>query len=205
MPWVLAAVAALIVFLLVSRVRVLISYQETFRFEVHFWFFRILVPKPPSPKPVKQKKKRAKPVGKERAKPDLSFFLAHFSELFDTLKDLIAATGHRLVMDRLSLNLRIHEADAAATAIRYGQACAVVYTVTGFIGSAVRVRRHEIRVSPVFQEDGATYVAFSAVLSMSVFSIVTLGITRGPAVLKLIQSFLHTEKDMTLQKDGVVS
>lgn len=202
--WILAGVVALLLLLAVSRVRMLVSFQDAFRFEVRFWFFKFGLPGKPvskKPKPAKVKPQKKKT---EASKPDLSFFLSRFSELADLMKNLIAATGHRLVMDRLYLDLRIHEEDAAATAIRYGQACAVVYTATGFLESALRVRQHDIHVTPLFQEE-STSVAFSAALSIRIFSIVTLAVTQGPAVVKLILSYLHKDRDTTLQKDGAVS
>lgn len=204
MWWIWAGVAALLVILILSRVRVLVSFRDTFRFEVRFWFFRLKLPGAPSAKKPKPAKEKPAKKGKEPPKPDWSFFLSHFSELMDLLKKLIAATGRRLVMDRLQINLRIHEEDAAATAIRYGQACAVVYTATGFLESALRVRRHDILVTPLFQ-DGTSSMDFSAALSIRIFSIVTLAVTQGPAVIKLILSYLHKDKGMTLQKDGAVS
>ncbi|ADU27641.1 DUF2953 domain-containing protein [Ethanoligenens harbinense] len=203
MGWVLAGIAAVLVLVGLSRVRLLVSYDGAFRFDVRFWFFRLRLPGQPGAKKVKPgKEKPAK--DKAAFKPDPSFFLEHFSELFDLAKKLVAATGRRLVVDRLYLDLRIHEDDAASTAIRYGQACALVYTATGFLGSALRVRRHDIRVAPLFEE-GEASAAFSAALSIRVFSVLTLAVTQGAAVIRMMLSFLRSAKGTTMQKDGAVS
>ncbi|MFT9077202.1 DUF2953 domain-containing protein [Ethanoligenens sp.] len=205
MGWIiLSGVAAFLIFLNLSRVRLLVSFQEQFSFEIRFWFFRVRLPSVPAAKKTKPQKKKSAKEGGAASKPDLSFFLTHFSEVYDLLKRLVAATGRRLVMDDLLLDLRIHEEDAAATAIRYGQACAVVYTAYGFLKSALRVRRHDIRVIPLFQ-DGVTSVAFSAALSIRIFSIVTLAVTQGAAIIKMMLSFVRSTKDTTMQKDGAVS
>ncbi len=205
MGWVLAGIAALCVFIGFSRVRLLVSYEGAFRFEVGVWIFRLRLPGQPGPK--KTKPQKAKP-SKKRAvsKPDSSFFLEHLSELFDLTKKLVSATGRRLVVDRLYINLRIHEDDAASTAIRYGQACALVYTAAGFLEGALRVRKHDIRVTPLFEE-GEASAAFSAAFSIRVFSILALAVTQGASIIKMMLSFLHSAKDTTatIQKDGAVS
>lgn len=203
MLWVLILLAAFFTLVSVSRLRLAVSFQDTFQFEVRFWFWRIRLPAQKKAKPKKAKAVKAEKPQKQKAKPDLSFFLSHFSELFDLFKKLIAATGRRLTVDRLYIDLHIHESDAATTAIRYGQACTLIYTASAFVESALRVRAHDIRVTPLFQE-GETAVIFSVELSIRVFSIITLAATQGVAVVKMIFSFMRSSKDATIQKDGAV-
>lgn len=215
MRWVLLALAVLLAALAVSRLRLVLGYDGAFSFTARFWFFRF-------PGKAHKKKKQAGPVKKKAASakgeavfvPDWSFFLTNLSDVFGLTGKLASATGRRLTVDRLTVDLRIREEDAAATAIRYGQACGVVYTAVGFLQSVVRVRRREITVVPLFQE-GAAGASVSAVLSIRVYAIVTLLLTQGAGIVKLLLAFFRASRQKSeqraqdnipnLQKDGVKS
>lgn len=196
--WMLLCLATLLVMLAVSRVRASVSYADGFLFSVRFWFFRFPRVRPKRGGP--QKQPRAQKTEKRRKGktpafvPDWSFFLSHFSETAELLLKLLRAVGRRVTVNLFLVDLRVRGDDAADTAIRYGQACGVVYTAAGALRSLVRVRRCEVSVIPLFQggEAGATV---QVELSMRVFSILTLLIARGPDTWKLFLAFLRASRE----------
>ncbi len=192
------AAAAVLALLFASRIRLVLFYDADFRLEARFWFFHIPLPAGEKAAPKTGKKARARPKKqkppKAGPKPDLSFFLRHFSAFFELAKKLIAAAGRRLTVERFELDLRIHEEDAADTAIRYGQACAAVYTALGFLHSAVRVKRERVRISPLFS-GGETAVSFQAELSMRIFAVLTLLVSQGIPAARTFFSLLRAEDE----------
>ncbi|HCC00809.1 MAG TPA: hypothetical protein DEP42_06315, partial [Ruminococcaceae bacterium] len=193
-----------------SRVHLSISFTERFDMEVRFWFFRYrffkenAAEKPSSRKKKEKKSKKEKKKAESKGRSTLSFFLSHFSDFAGLLKQIAVAVGRRLRVDLFLLELDIHEEDAAKTAIRYGEACALIYTGTAFLESVVRVRKHNVRITPLFQE-GETQVNFSSKISISIGSIVTLIATQGVTIIKTLISIMRSTKDAAIQKDGAVT
>ncbi|MGI6265173.1 MAG: hypothetical protein ACOYJY_06905 [Acutalibacteraceae bacterium] len=124
-------------------------------------------PKPEKPpkKPKKPKPKKEKPPGKfaqiaENLKRDSP---GETLRLAGELLRLVTKTAKRLLraitVDRLELDLLVVAGEADATAVRYGQACAVLYPAMTTLTQTMRVKRHRLTVTPGFGREKGAVVA----------------------------------------------
>jgi len=179
--YILLGFAALIVGLLCVRIRAVIDYDESLRVEASYLFLKFqLYPapekKPKKPKPEKEEpeeKKKKEPKPKEPGGNILARFyknqgLGGVLELLGAVKDALGGMLGRMwrtiVIHDLYLDISVTDEDAAATAIKYGRVCAVVYPCMGKICSGMRVRRYDLDVQPDYlalQDKAALYCTLS--------------------------------------------
>ncbi|MBQ9964717.1 MAG: hypothetical protein IJP14_06315 [Clostridia bacterium] len=188
---VLCLIALLLVILLIP-VFVRVTYQEDLHVCVRF--IGIAVYRYPSDKPSKAAKSESdKP---NAALSDLSERLKRDSvgetvRLCKQLADLAVSTVRRLLrtvtVDKLYLAMFIAGSDAAQTAQKTGQVCAVLYpAVTAAQQTVLRIKRREITVTPDFlAENGRVTADITAhVIPLFAVCIALWTLTRYGAITK---------------------
>jgi hypothetical protein len=200
-----AAIVAVVVFLLLCRVKVAAAYDEKFTAKISYLFFTFDLGSDSAGKK-REKKKRAK--DEKKKKPDIAKIISILGDYSDIFRKLLTAARHRVRIDTLRFRLAAAGADAAEAAILYGRACAAVYPCAGLIGSAFEVRDYDIAMRPDFTAEKSTF-SFGTVFSVRLGSAVGLGfrglfMILGRAIGSGMKktSVVHTAKNNTV-KDGV--
>ncbi len=182
--WVLLGILALILFALVVRVRFDIEYSEENTSVVLRWLFlkfRLypMEKKPKKPKePKKEEPEEEKPAEEEKKeeeqpakKKDNILVTFYKAEGFDGaltlikkacsyLKTFFGNLLYGFVVDEFYLDMRCTKADAAATAIYYGEVCATVFPMLASLASRCRLKKYDINIYPDFiaRFSGASFV-----------------------------------------------
>ncbi|MBQ6267466.1 MAG: DUF2953 domain-containing protein [Clostridia bacterium] len=186
--WIILGIIALLLLLLWVRIVVTVHYNEEILLSVRWLFIKLqLIPKkkPKKEKKKKEKKKKPKeeepeseivPEPKKKKHKDNIFVRFYHNKGFDgvvqLLQDTAAALGgmfrrgaKAFTLEELRVHLQVGSYDASETAVKYGRTCAVVYPAMGTIVSKVRVKKHELTVTPDFME-GKNDAAFHTVVSV---------------------------------------
>ncbi len=165
--YILLGLLGLLALLLAVPMYARVTYDGTLHARVRVWGVPFtLLPAEDKPKKPTKPKKTAK-AGEKQAKkqPTPSKWqelVGYFKEdgpaatvhyLCETAKLAGQAVGKVLgavTVDRLHLELLVATDDAATTAVRYGQICAVLYPALAAIETRTKVRRRQLRVEPNF-------------------------------------------------------
>ena len=161
---VIGSILALLLLLLLCPMSIRISYRERLEARLSYLFFSIPLA-PPKPKKEKQKQ----PLPKEEKKPEpekkksviqdiiaqrgLGGFLGLMRLLSSIAAGALRKIFWHLSIRRVSLELVVAAEDAAQTAIRYGQASALVYPALGFLCANGSCKKREIAIHPGFNEE----------------------------------------------------
>ena len=168
---ILVTVTALIAAALLVPVYARVRYDGTLTVRVRVWGIPItLLPsdeveeadKPTAP--IQQKKpSKAAALKRELARSfredGVGATLHYLGELGMMASRAVGKLLRAVTVDGLRLEMRISAADAADTAVRYGQVCAALYPTLALIERAVRVRRREVRVEPNFLTESSAAFA----------------------------------------------
>lgn len=115
-----------------------------------------------------------------------SGFLKIVKNLLKILKNLSIYLLKRIYVVKFYLDIKISEEDSAQTAIKYGQACAVLYPAINFIFNNLKVKKHNVKIYPDFNSE-KTSVYFSAVFKIRLIYILKAGLV---AFFKFIMNFI---------------
>ena len=125
----------------------------------------------------------------------LSGFLKIVKNLLKVLKNLSSYLLKHIYVVKFYLDIKISEEDSAQTAIKYGQACAVLYPAINFIFNNLKVKRHNVKIYPDFNSE-KTSVYFSAVFKIRLIYILKAGLV---AFFKFIMNFISL-KNLKIRK-----
>lgn len=196
--WILLGILALIALLLVTPLRIFLSYSDE---ELNYRVKYGIVPIFDSKKPEKEQKKAKKSLqaAPQRKKsgavgtlmdilglPQLRTaasakravredgLLTTIHEVFAAIRTLFGRIGSLLkkgVFKQFDLKIRVANADPAEAALRYGQICAVTYPLLHFLENTFRFSEHKI---DILCDDSAeqTKIDFSAQLNYRLSHIV---------------------------------
>ncbi len=168
---ILAVIAALIAAVLFVPIYACVRYDGTLTVRLRVWGIPItLLPsdeederQTPAVPPSRHKPSKAAELKRELARnfreDGVGATLHYLGELGAIASRAVGRLLRAVTVDRLRLEMRISAADAADTAVRYGQVCAALYPALALIERAVRVRRREVRVEPNFLADGSAAFA----------------------------------------------
>ncbi len=97
--------------------------------------------------------------------------------IIDVLKELIGLVKH-CTADKFKLKIICANEDAATAAISYGACCAAVYPLSGFLHSAMKIKKsgEDITVDCIYQNDKAEFFV-EIVLSIRVFRVLGAALT----------------------------
>ncbi len=177
--YILLGILALLLILLLIPVQVGVGYQNDLTAWVRYGLIKIrLYPvkeKPKTKKPSGAKKQTTKKAEPKKKKSSTSDKLSEIAEnmkrdsLSETLEEvqqlmqLIQRTTKKLLraltIDRLYLSLIVAAGEADTTAIRYGQACAVIAPAATMLHETMRVKKQYIEVTPGFGMDKSRVTA----------------------------------------------
>ena len=169
--WVLLGILALILFALAVRVRFDIEYSDENTGVVLRWLFLKfrLYPMEKKPKKPAAEKEEApaeeapaeeKPAEeKPAAKKDNILVTFYNAEGFDGvltlikrlcsyLKTFVGNLLYGFVVDEFYLEMGCTKADAAATAVYYGEVCAAVFPMLASLASRCRLKKYDINIYP---------------------------------------------------------
>lgn len=191
---ILAAIAVLIAFLLLSRLKFYAYYDDKFDYKIKFLFFSFRIKQKKEGKAKKEEKNVQVQKKPEKFTLDkFRIFYNLFSRFWRELKKYIIKFKNKIRIDYIKVILDIGGSDPAQTAIEYGEACAVVFPAVSALGNLVKIKRREVRISPKF--NGESDIEFAACISARVGSLLATGICAGVEILfSLIKNPINIEK-----------
>jgi len=148
------------------------------------WLSLRIYPKPVRPeKPVKKKrkakkeKKPAAPTGKRGGD------FGQFKAWLEVILNLLTQIRKRLTINELTLVYTAASGDAAAAALQYGRACAVVAALVPVMERGFKIRRRDIQVLVDF-EAPRPVVYVKGRVSMAIWEVLRIAVAFGYAVVK---------------------
>lgn len=160
--WILLGLLAAVFLLLLVPVHADVRYREKLEIDVRYLFLRrTLLPAPEEPQAEKAEapSEEKKPEAQKQKKNPMLEKLARFKEaeglsgLLHLAGDFLRLTGtsaakiiRRLKIRDFDLYVLTGDEDAAAAAILYGQACAVVYPAAEALFTLAKCRRRRVSV-----------------------------------------------------------
>ena len=160
--WILLGLLAAVFLLLLVPVHADVRYREKLELDVRYLFLRrTLLPAPEEPQAEKAEapSKEKKPEAQKQKENPMLEKLARFKEaeglsgLLYLAGDFLRLTGtsaakiiRRLKIRDFDLYVLTSDEDAAAAAILYGQACAVVYPAAEALFTLTKCRRRRVSV-----------------------------------------------------------
>ena len=207
---IVGSIVLLLLLILFCPVVLLVSFEEQLQIRVRIFCFTIpiLPQKEKTPEQLekerrkqekkKRKKKREQEVKEEEKKKRPSKLRQMLSErgvsgflhLLTEAAKLAAGTGKKILSHvtvyHMQADVRIVGKDAADTAAKYGQACAVGYPAFGRLSSAVRCRRPRLSLTPDFTAEHSQ-VRFSAKAGIQPWFVITAAIGMGVRLVRLLR------------------
>lgn len=172
--YVLLALLALVLLVLLIPVQVGLQYKDALTVWVRYGLlkFRVFPINEDTPK------KKPKLPKKTEKKPKKSSLSDKWTEIADNMKqDSLSETLKQvkqmvawatktarkvlktITIDRLELGLLVATEEADKTAIRYGQACGVIYPALTVVGETMRLKYHDIQIVPGFGREKSVVTA----------------------------------------------
>lgn len=115
-----------------------------------------------------------------------SGFLKIVKDLLVIVKNLSSYLLKRIYVVKFYLEVKISEEDSAQTAIKYGQACSVLYPAMNFLFQNIKVKNPNVKINPDFNSE-KTSVYFSMIFKIRLIYILKAGLV---AFFKFIMSFI---------------
>ncbi len=196
-------ILGLIFFLLMTHVTFIINFDNTFSITCRFLFFKFKIfPRKEKSKnefnskklednsETKGKYNKIKSLVKQNG---VGGFLNVVGKLFIILKNSAVYFLKHICIKNFNLNIIISEEDAARTAIKYGQACTIVYPCTDLIfkNSSSCKNAYKINIFPDFDEKGTSKVRFDSSLKIRLIYIIKCTVI---AFFKITQKMYILEK-----------
>ena len=107
-------------------------------------------------------------------------------DLLVIVKNLSIYLLKRIYVVKFYLEVKISEEDSAQTAIKYGQACSVLYPAMNFLFQNIKVKNPNVKINPDFNSE-KTSVYFSMIFKIRLIYILKAGLV---AFFKFIMSFI---------------
>lgn len=170
------------------RAHIHVEYESEITAFAKWAFLKIpLLPRPEKPpKPKKEKPKKEEPPKEEaeeepkEEKPKgpnplktlyenekLEGILDILNTLLSVLQRFGMRTVNSFVIDEMFLDIAVSDADAAATAEKYGKVCRKVFPITGAVCANCNVKKYSIHVEPDYLAEGKSEFAFSMEISLN--------------------------------------
>ena len=176
--YILAGILILIALMLFLPVSVYLQFKEDFFFKIKFAGIKVYEPKSESEivkeaTEVKKKEDSQLKTTFQKLKEKRGFIGAvkeiflFFKSCLDPFKYLLKTIKFKNVC----LDLSVTGEDAAQTAIRYGQACSLVYPTVSFFQSKANVKLKQINVKSEFEQKNSSF-SFSMVVSLRIISLI---------------------------------
>lgn len=194
--YIILSVFAVIMILLLFPIRIFLFFDGTMKLEIKYLFFSIY----PRKKKEKDKNTQKEPEEISKEVPDKKekSVIAKYKEehglngLLDLIKNMVLIltdtfqkTAKHLKISKLEINLIVVGEDAADTAIKFGQSCAVIFPAVSLIENGVKKCVHKEDISPGFLLDKTKY-ELTLKAEIQVIFLVGILISEGIKLLKAI-------------------
>lgn len=167
--YIILGIAVVIIILLICPVSVYIHYDGNTIFFIRYLFFKFHVM--PQKKENKKEKEvsensdNKKEIKEEKKNPLLEYKDEHGWEgMIDILKtiaeiiaDVLKKISRHIVIKKLEVNLMFVGEDAADSAVKFGEICAVIFPVISLIENNVKKCNHKEDISPGFFAEKTEY------------------------------------------------
>lgn len=186
----------LLLLIFISSVHIYVSFFDKLTLKIRFWFFCFNLTDKKSEKVQKEnivtRKKQKNIFGDILKKRGLSGFI-------DLLKDIVNVSSFALKkilrnvkINHFVLKVNVVSEDSAATAIRYGQVCAILYPLISSLKSIVRIKDPCIEVYPDFKNTTSkSAVEFNSNIKISIFKLLAIAVSVLFYYTKRKRSFLN--------------
>ncbi len=174
--YILVALCVFSALILFAPIGLMVEYKDHFKIKVKFMGINIPVLTPGgNKKKIKATKARPK---KEKKKPkrDVLKSIGNIGKLLKASKEAIVSIAKNIKINTLKLVLYVGAEDAAETAIKYGQASAVVYPALSVINTLSKPKNILVNIIPNFPSEKIN-VDFKINLKSSIFNLIVLAIT----------------------------
>lgn len=144
-------VIILIICILSMPLRAELSFRgKEFLVRIFLFGIPVMILKPKGEKRKTEKKSPEKEAESFRKKTmSLRERIARFTDVCKTTVRLL----HRYAtVEKINLKINVGTGDAAITAISTGALWAAVYSLLGIVGSIVYIKKHEVEITPCYQQ-----------------------------------------------------
>lgn len=174
---VILAIAAVIAFLLLMRVKVCIAYSGEFDIAVKYLFFTLRMKKKE-----KGQTKQEKKVTHKFTYEQFRQFLDLFKRFWGDAKAALLKIKKKARIDYIIIDLTVAGDDAAKTAITYGEVCAAIFPVISALEMLVKVKKRQITINADFNGTAAK-LNFDCRASMRLGGLLATGIASAVKIL----------------------
>lgn len=172
--YILLALCAFLALILFSPIGLTVEYKEQFKIKVKLMGIPFSVPIG------KNKNEKATPPSskkeKSKSKKDILKSIGNIGKILKASKEAIVSVAKNIKINTLKLVLYVGAEDAAETAIKYGQASAVIYPTLSVINTLSKPQKILVNIIPNFPSEKIN-VDFKINLKSSIFNLVVLAIT----------------------------
>lgn len=208
--WVLLGILALIVLALCVKVKISAEYSDdNTNAQLQWLFLKIpLYPKQKKPKKAEEEPEEEageeeeppaeeKPAGKKEGMLHMLYRTHGVDGLLELTRKLCSYLGtflgglfKSLVVEELYVDVRCHKADAAETALYYGEVCSVLFPMLGSLAAKCKIKKYDINVYPDYL---ARFSNAQFFVKFHLYPIYVVGITLallGRLIFKLLLGML---------------
>lgn len=132
-----------IALLLYCRIYFVISYEHDFVIKIRYLFIVYRIKS-------KEQGKNKKAEDQNKKNSILVDFLRNYKLIYNYIKKTSEGVRRGLIIKKIEVHLTVCAQDAAETAVRFGEANAVVYTGVSVLDKLVRIRKRIIKITPDF-------------------------------------------------------
>lgn len=207
--WVLAAVAAFLILLCITRVGVLLTFGEEFTLSIRFGVlhFRAV----PSPKPKQEKKKAVKKAEKKETekakkpaekfpKPTIDDIRSAWQALWPPFRKTLRRTGRSIRISPMVLSIVFGGSlDPAAAAEHYGEAQGAVWTIMPAAEQVMDIRSPAIHVGLDFEAEQMSIQGRIGV-TLRIGTLLVCGIGMGIPALKWLMQYKKIHRQAAANK-----
>ena len=204
--WIFLSVLAFIAVLLLLPIFIIIKNDENNNniFLIKFLFFKFDFKGDSFGKKEKQKKinqEARKQDEKTAEKKDFRETVSQTMQMISNIFEEFLKLFKHLVARKFQLQIVCTSKDAAEAAIHYGECCAAVYPVLGFISSAIKVKEkgREIDIRCEYEKDSWT-VKYHFIISIRICHILAALIRFGAKEIKRRQKSATAQTKITEQQ-----
>lgn len=178
---VLLVVVLIILLILVTRLSLILKYDDSGASAVlRVYFVKItLYPKGKlKEKPKEKRKEKKKKKGEEDEKKEekeRGGGFENFKEIFEIIQQILSVVRRRLLIKSLTLRYTVSCDDAAKAAIRYGSACVLMSSLIPALEGNFKIKRRDIKIGVDFTGSGSKIFA-RGVISLAIWEIIYIAV-----------------------------
>ena len=156
-------VTCVILFILLGSVNATVEYDLDLKIKLKILCFKFTIfdssknDNEPESKPEKTKNSKMKTIAKKLKRKDALDSLKAASKMLRTSTEIMKEFLEIINIDDLVLKLWVGGSDAADAAIRYGQACSIVYSAVGYVSSVKPLKKYDVSIAPNFTSEKTNF------------------------------------------------